>query len=482
MKKTQLTALFLLSAMLASCGASDTPEDTTAEADTTSAAPVSDELLPDLPDKKYDGETITFFIRNDENGIADMYVEEADGDIMNDAIFERNSKVSEQFGVQFDVVISANPYGHDAVNTILAGDDSYDILVPHGRNTFTYAQQGLLLDWNTDLPYVDLDKPWWNQDARKQFSFCDNLYVMIGDISYMNLGMTNCMLFNKAMFDEYALDYPYQTVIDGEWTFDKFTTLAASAVRDLNGDTKINPADDQMGYITGPWIGPIQVLYTAEQRICEKDENDEMYLTLNTERTVEVFEKYFSFCSTDGMFINTTNEVKTNDVFSEGRAMFMDMNIMSTMNLRDMEDDFGIIPWPKFDETVEKYYTNVDAGCNLLGVPITAKDPECISVILEALCYEGYKNVVPTYYDVVLQTKYTRDEESPAMIDLIREGRVFDIGYYYSNVMFCYELNSIGYHLSKQEDPNFSTFYAKYESAALADIEEINTAYREMKQ
>ena len=148
-------------------------------------------------------------------------------------------------------------------------------------------------------------------------------------------------------------------------------------------------------------------------------------------------------------------------------------------NLRDMKDDFGIIPWPKFDETLDRYYTNVDAGCNLICVPITVGNPECISVVLEAMAYDSYKNVIPTYYDVVLQTKYTRDEESPEMLDLIREGRVYDIGYYYEG--FVGEISSIGACLATEADHSFSTFYAKYETKAIAKLEEINGIYREME-
>lgn len=96
-----------------------------------------------------------------------------------------------------------------------------------------------------------------------------------------------------------------------------------------------------------------------------------------------------------------------------------------------MDEDFGIIPWPKYDETIDNYYANVDAGCNLFIVPVTNPDPEKASVILEALAYESYLTVIPTYYDVVLTTKFTRDAESVEMLDIIRAGRVFDIGYYF---------------------------------------------------
>ena len=48
--------------------------------------------------------------------------------------------------------------------------------------------------------------------------------------------------------------------------------------------------------------------------------------------------------------------------------------------------------------------------------------------ILEALNCESANYVVPAYYDITLKTKTSRDEESAAMLDLIFENRVVDLG------------------------------------------------------
>lgn len=42
---------------------------------------------------------------------------------------------------------------------IMANEDVYDIVVIHARKISMLAHNGLLLEWNTSLPYVDLDKP-----------------------------------------------------------------------------------------------------------------------------------------------------------------------------------------------------------------------------------------------------------------------------------------------------------------------------------
>jgi len=48
--------------------------------------------------------------------------------------------------------------------------------------------------------------------------------------------------------------------------------------------------------------------------------------------------------------------------------------------------------------------------------------------MLEALQSESAKTVRPAYYDIALKTKYTRDDDSVEMLDLIFNTRVVDIG------------------------------------------------------
>ncbi|MBO5218035.1 MAG: hypothetical protein J6C52_01305, partial [Clostridia bacterium] len=217
---------------------------------------------------------------------------------------------------------------------------------------------------------------------------------------------------------------------------------------------------------------------SGNQRVCGKDADGGMMLTLNTEQTVDLFDRFFAFADEECAYIHKQEAPTQTQLFLEGRAMFIDIQVRSTMNLRDMKDDFGIIPWPKMDESIDKYYSNVDAGSNLILIPITATDHEMMSVVLEQLGYLGWRDVVPTYYDVVLQTKYTRDEESPAMIDIIRDGRVYDIGYFYG----IGALNSTGYNLAKDPNLNFASFYAANEATCQANIDKINAQYRALDE
>ena len=98
-----------------------------------------------------------------------------------------------------------------------------------------------------------------------------------------------------------------------------------------------------------------------------------------------------------------------------------------------MEEDFGIIPFPKYSAVQEAYYTHVDGHAPLMILPKTLTNPENAGIVLEALACESNKTVVPAVCEIVLRSKYARDEASQRMLDLILAGRVYTFGYMYDD-------------------------------------------------
>ena len=46
-----------------------------------------------------------------------------------------------------------------------------------------YGTEWFLLELNTEVPYINLSKPWWTQSANECFSIINKLYVAVNDIS-----------------------------------------------------------------------------------------------------------------------------------------------------------------------------------------------------------------------------------------------------------------------------------------------------------
>ena len=406
------------------------------------------------------------------SGMVDnQYVEEETGDIINDAVFKRNETVKGYFNIDIVSIQSSTDNASDAINSILAGDDQYDVMFPHSRTAFQYAIQDALVNFN-DIETIDTSKEWWSQDIIDSCNVNGHLYVLDGDIQTDRLFYAFCMYFNKRIFDELGIEYPYQLALDGNWTFDEFSKLVKKGSKDLNGDGLLKQEDDQLGYYTREWYGPIQALYSGGQRIYSKDARGIPVLSLNSNKTVEIFSQFFKLADSDDVFLMLTpGRPAKEDLFPTGRAMFADRGLGSAQQLRSMTDEFGILPWPKFTMD-DEYKTVVNGHACLLTMPITVPDKQKSGKIIEALCALGNKEVIPAFYDVSLKTKFSRDTESEKMIDIIKESLIYDLGYVSGGSM-----NSVGATLAQSSNHDFSQFYAQNESKAQADLQNFLRAY-----
>lgn len=471
-RNTRFLCLFLALLMtlpLASCSSTETTDTTdTTVSDTTVEETEAADPLEHLPSTDYEGYEFRMLIRNHEDWIADQIAEELTGETVNDAVFKRNSTTEERYNIE----ITYNPSSHhnyetDAKPLILAGEDAYDLVVSHPRVAHIYANEGLVRDWNA-LKYVDLTQDYWDQDAVESFQMPGGLFCCIGDISHQAVGASNAMLFNKDYFDENNIEYPYELVKSGGWTFDVFAEMAETYSRDLNGDGTMDE-DDLLGYATFYWIGPIQAFYSSGARVIEKGSADYAFNVYN-ERSLSMFEKYFKLLNSDYTVLDAKSDnsfdCTSTELFREGHALFTDVNITLVPTLREMEQSFGILPWPKLTET-DDYVANVDAGTNLFTIPITVADTDRTSLIIETLAILGREYVIPAYYDVALKTRDSRDVESSDMLDIIVANRVFDLGYY--NTAMGGAFASHFAEMAKNGTEDFASWYDSKLKAATTD-------------
>jgi hypothetical protein len=150
--------------------------------------------------------------------------------------------------------------------------------------------------------------------------------------------------------------------------------------------------------------------------------------------------------------------IDTHLAFQENKIVFMWGRMHLLEYYRSMEADFGVVPMPKYDEKQDNYFSLVNPYTGvLLGVPKSVQDVEKASIILEALAAESKYTLQPAYYDVVLQRKYVRDEESGEMLDIIFSSRVYDIGgvYSFGNVFLDFIT------LAAKNDRNVVSYYEK---------------------
>lgn len=107
------------------------------------------------------------------------------------------------------------------------------------------------------------------------------------------------------------------------------------------------------------------------------------------------------------------------DKFARGNALFMNTYLYLAANdyFRNIKFDYGIIPTMKYNEAQDNYRSMAEGA--YFGVPVTNMENECTGTIIEALAAEGYRQIYPAYFEVVLKEKYLRDDDSKRMLDII---------------------------------------------------------------
>ncbi len=449
MKKRIFTLLFA-ALLLSSCGNATTSETTAMETDATvdtntvAQETETEKLMPDLPDKNFGDYTFSILTRGQFNShwcSQDAYAEELTGEPINDAVYNRNATVGEKYGftVQEEIGSSEDPSAL-VKQAIQAGDDIYDMLLIGGSATGALATNNMLLDF-TALPYVDLTKPWYDQSANASLSLGNHLYMTAGDMNIMDNNATWILLFSKTLADELLDENVYTLASEGRWTLDKLKEFSSVATLDLNGDG-VQDEFDRWG-LSGEAFNTMAFIEGCGGKAFAKDENDLPYVAMTDESFFDIFilahsvNGDFANC----MLVDNFNTKYTGDAiwddcinkaFSEDRVLFMCTGLNRVSMLREMEGDFGLLPIPKYTDAQESYHCLVSIwASNMISVPISAGDLERTSIIIEALSAESKYTLTPAYYDITLKTKSARDEESAAMLDLIFEGRAFELGNMY---------------------------------------------------
>jgi hypothetical protein len=413
-------------------GNSDGETETTAE-----------RIEPNVPDdKNYGGYEFTLLGNSTAYNpywySKDLYVEEENGDLLNDAVYYRNRTIEDKYNITIKGKLSGTQYA-DAKKSIKAGDNTFDVFsVPLQGATAQLAQEGMLLDLK-QMPYIDLEKPWWDQKANQQLSINHKLMFTISDLLIIDKDALFIFLFNKDLLKERGLEDPYKLVKENKWTIDKMWDMGKGIAQDINGDGKMDDTDAYALLIAGHTIHGNVV--SSGHFVITKDENDLPVLNIQDQIIHTTFEKWINiindrantWVAQDWDKKHTDIWMYQLEVLSEKRGLWLYAGMDRVTTLRTFDFNFGILPNPKLDETQSEYYNHVHAWCTTaLSIPTTCPDPERTGIILEALTAESYYTLRPAYYEVSLKTKFLRDNESEEMLDLIFNTRCYDLGHVYN--------------------------------------------------
>lgn len=420
-----LTAVFIIAGCSPQIGEAITKT-------TPAGKDIESQLTSGLEPVDYEGAGFTFLDRRksdfyNDHPYEEIAAEEQNGETLNDAVYTRNIIIEEKYNIN---VISAAAKDHSEIfnlfeEAVLAGDAVYDTAMPNLTTAFRMAAKRLALDC-MEIPHLDYSRPWWSAEIMKSTSVGSINYFITGSLNLSLMNTVGITYFNKKLTGEYNLENPYEYVSDGTWTLDNMAAISKPATQDLDGGGKMDE-NDRYGIVCSSFAWQ-PLFYGTGNLLIEKNEEDLPYLSAGSEKNYNAVSKVIGLIDNYDTTLNVNNRSVTQsnlgqvtiDVFNEGRAVFFIELIYGVPEFRNMDDDFGLLPMPKYDESQSLYYSYIHtAKATSCVLPVTNTDTDMTGRILEDMAFQSYKIIRPAFYDVMLKTKYARDEESAGMLDII---------------------------------------------------------------
>ncbi|MBO5127854.1 MAG: hypothetical protein J6D10_09830 [Clostridia bacterium] len=357
-------------------------------------------------------------------------VEELNGEAVNDAIFTRTQNVNERLNV--NIVFTKT--GLSDVNSIMsssivAGDDLHQVFWQHSTNTVTnFLTKGYLMQLD-GIQGFDFENPWWNKNAMESLKLNEKTYMAFGDINYYLFDFQSIIICNMPMITDYNMQDPYTLVDEGTWTIDAFLGMVEGAAQDINGDGQLGTAEDVIGFTGFKTATELAFLHAADVSLFSRDADNKIVYD-------GVSEKYFEVLSRYSAIFGDKNYAEHNGDylgrFRQGLTLFTGCSVGELSTMREVEFDYSVLPYPKYDEGQEGYISFITNQMQPMVIPITVQDTARAGVVLENLCGESHKVVRDKYFEVLLESKYVRDQKAIDTLHMLygSDGR-FEIAHVY---------------------------------------------------
>ena len=405
-----------------------------------------EEIFDGIPEYDFDGEVVDF-LSNEvlySNGRNSFLQDEIVTGTIDQAIYERNVRVGEAFNVGFSEVYekSVDVVMQEVDRLVLGGDDSYDIICLPARYMLDVAARDYLYSYD-DLDNIDLHGDAWIEWVNDIIEINGVNFFAFSDAMLSLYDFTHMLLFNTKVLERYGIKTtPYDYVDNGNWTFDTMYAMMKKVSADMDADGK--PSDiDMYGYVCPSYSILANFWVSAGANSVKKLANKGYFVfDLSGDDHFDtvyrwVFDKFKNTGVLRSPSLDQNRYYDEDFTFQTNHALFADHTFYSISQLRDMESDFGIVPYPKWDESQEQYYSRVEAGTKTWGV-LYFQDAELTGTIIEALSRDSHAYLIHNYYDLTLQLKLTRDDKSIEMLDLIRSTMTYDPG----DTLFCNEVRN----------------------------------------
>ena len=409
----------------------------------------------------------------------DFLAEKLNGEILNDRVYEKNLLVTDTYNIslKFDTMINDELPAYIRNNS-MTGDSPYDVYGIN-RSAMSLCYEGCFLDLTT-LEDIDTTQEWWDQKWVSAMNIHGSLFSLVGDFSIGSLQSLSCLCFNKNLFTDLGLAYPYDLVKSGDWTYDKMLEYVKDATRDVDENQKYD-TEDFYGITGWETEAGYNLFYSSGFTFAKTNSAGELEISYDSNKLTDIYSYVYRIWKAENNYLKSGDASVHSypwDIFKKDGSLFLDTTLLKIgLFLSDMESEYGLIPSPKFNKDQADYSSYSSYTIPMTCVPVNVSDAQRTGNIIEAFCTASYDVVTPDIFEIVTKLQNVSDPESSDMVDIIIRTKMFDPAHWYV-ISGYHDLSRL---LLRNDSTNITSHLKGYARPAPAEVENINKLYKASK-
>ena len=409
------------------------------------------------------GDTLYVSIRNDY--VYEIYADATSQEGIDPEIYKRNQYTEKRFNFKLRAKeslckgeLDGETHLQDVKLALQKQAFNFDVIFMWAYQSGKLIKGMNYLDWrlqNEDgsylIPYAGEslvnEADWWPSEVNRASTVMGHQYIAVSDMSISSMESAYSIVFNQNMVlnaripEQLGYRDMYDIVDQGHWTLDVLYGITKDVYVD-NVNTGVYGTRDEAdtyGFMFQDATGIDSFINSLGFQCVVNDGESMPRLWTMTQTLVTAAEDVRALCSSAGAVGNAGTQ-QDYKFFAERHAYFATMKLaaLRTATMHAMEDDYGILPYPKLNRDQKNYITGSEDHCSVLSIPLMI-DPsryEIIGVSMEALAARTNQTIKEKFYDTMLKTNSTRNLQDEKMIDLIVSTRAYDFMTYHHGDLF----------------------------------------------
>ena len=392
-----------------------------------------------IPDERFVGKTfypeLTLLVRDNKDVAREWHLE-APQDELDESVLLRKKEIQEELSIslKYELIPWNNTeagrleLNDKIIEDVTLGEHKYDVVMNDSQNASALFVRDCYADMLDDklFPYFDFRADGWCDSYIANARIGDSLYNVTGDMNFTLFDNAVAIWCNETIYRSFKeKSDPYnnfmQIAIDGNWTYEEMLRWITIMQGRYSGD-KFHDASKTYSFGADSDISSTLIADVFPHawgiNTVTRGEGASLDIDPITKNGVAdtLVDKIKALYSGK----RTSNNATVID-FARGRTFFFVSKIKTgnskNMEIREMEDRYGILPLPKYDASQTEYMTPVISGYTVMSVLDHSKSEvktrgEEISAYFELSTERSHSFVRGYYCNRIIKPKLFGSSES----------------------------------------------------------------------